>query len=157
VNFLDLVAQCDIYDRLDGAIHQATGDWVRLEWEQQENGPTGRDVERELNRLGVDICGRWFSPASEDHPCGTLSCLVPKNQARWAEYVLTSYGLAFTSEPIDAKSVEAAMRRQGEHIPAWSERGQSRPSVQLSEMSFAASQREEEGLAKRLVKWLRDG
>jgi len=156
VNFLDLVAQCDIYDRLDGVVHQATGDWVRLEWEQQEGGPRGIDVERELKRLGVNVCGRWFSPASEDHPCGLLSCLVPEPRARWGEYVLTAYGVTFTSEPIDAQSVAAAQRRQGERIPAWSERGQSRPSVTLSGMQFP-KQREEEGLAKRLVKWLRDG
>ena len=156
MNFTDLIASCDIYDLADGWIHRATGQWVRVEWEQQENGPRGIDVERELNRVGVDIAGRWFAPASKDHPYGLLSCLVPKPRARWAEYALTAYGIPFVSEPIDAKSVAAAQRRQGQPIPAWSERGQHRPSVTLSEMNFAAPKKED-GPVKKLVKWLRDG
>lgn len=157
MDFLDLIASCDIYDRADGLIHQATGDWVRLEWERVPGGMTGGDVERELDRLGVSICGRWFAPASEKHPCGLLSCLVPERQARWAEHLLTVKGITFTSEPIDAKSVAAAQRRQGQPIPAWSERGQSRPSVRLSEMQFPKQREEEQGPVGRLVKWLRDG
>lgn len=157
MNFSDLLCQLNVYDRLDGFAHQATGQWVRLEWEQQENGPRGIDVERELNRLGVDVCGRWFAPASEDHPYGLLSCLVPKSQARWGEYILTAYGVTFTSKPIDAKSAVAAQHRQGQPIPAWSERGQSRPSVSLSEMNFAAPKKEEKGPVRRVLDWLKDG
>jgi len=123
MDFLDLVASCDIYDRADGLIHQATGNWVRLEWERQENGPTGRDVERELNRLGVDICGRWFSPASEDHEFGTLSCLVRKSQARWAEYILLrKFHLVFINRPLDSRNVEWATRWGGQAVPAWQDR-----------------------------------
>ena len=155
-SWIDLLAKCDVYEHIDLAFHQLVsgGNWVKIEWDRA--GVRGIDVERELKRLGVPICGRWFTSPSEDHPNGTLSCCVQKQQARWAEYVLKRMGVQFVSEPIDAKSVAAAMRRQGERIPAWSERGQHRPSITLSGMQFP-SQREEDGLAKRLIKWLRDG
>ena len=156
IGFLDLLAQCNIIDGLDGLIHQATGDWVRLEWERQPGQLVGGEIERKLKERGVKIVGRGSALPSEEHPHGKLSCLVCGNQVRWAEYVMTTYGVLFTMKPIDAKSVAAAMRRQGQPIPAWSERGQSRSSVTLSGMQFP-SQREEEGLAKRLIKWLRDG
>ena len=158
-SWIDLLAKCDIYEHIDLALHQLAsgGGWIKLEWDR--GACRGIDVERELKRLGVPICGRWFTSPSEEHPNGTLSCYVPENQARRSEYSLVrEFGPIFVGEPIDAKSIEAAMRRQGEHIPAWSERGQSRPSVPLSEMNFAAPKREEEaGPVKRLVKWLRDG
>ena len=121
MDFTDLIAQFDLCDRADRVIHRATGDYVCIEWERLPGGPTGGDVERELARVGVDICGRWFSPASEEYPHGTLSCLVRGGQARWAEYAATAAGVAFVSKPIDARSVAAAMARQGRRIPAWSE------------------------------------
>jgi len=158
-DWLDLVSACNVIDKADGAFANATGDWVRLEWERVPGGHRGIDVERELGRLGVEaIAGRDSAPASKAHPHGTLSCLVHSAQAEWAEYLLTAAGLVIVSEPIDVKSALAALARRERRIPAWSERGQSRPSVQLFEMDFAASQREEDdGPVKRLVKWLRDG
>jgi len=60
------------------------------------------------------------------------------------------------SEPIDTKSALAALARRERRIPAWSERGQARPSVQLFEMNFAAP-RKEDGLVRRALDWLRDG
>ena len=154
---LDLLAQLNIIDGFDGLIHQATGDWVRLEWERVPGALVGGEIERKLKERGVKIVGRGSALPSEEHPHGTLVCFARGSQARWAEYVMTTYGVPFTMEPIDAKSVAAAQRRQGTPIPAWSKRGQSRPSIRLSEMNFAASREEDDGPVKKLVKWLRDG
>ena len=154
---LDLLAQLNIIDGFDGLIHQATGDWVRLEWERQPGALTGGEIEKKLRERGVKIVGRGSTLPSEEHPHGKLFCLAHGSQVRWAEYVMTTYGVPFTMEPIDAQSVAAAQRRQGQPIPAWSERGQARPSVQLSGMNFAASREEDDGPVKKLVKWLRDG
>ena len=158
-DWLDLVATCNVIDKADGAFANVTGDWVRIEWERVPGGHRGIDVERELKRLGVEaIAGRDSGPASKEHEYGTLSCLVHRRQAEWAEYLLTAAGLVIVSEPIDAKSAAAALARRERRIPAWSERGQRRASVTLSGMSFAASQREEEkGPVRRVLDWLRDG
>ena len=157
-DWLDLVSACNVIDKADGAFANATGDWVRLEWERVPGGHRGIDVERELGRLGVEaIAGRDSAPASREHPHGLLSCLVHRRQAEWAEYLLTAAGLVIVSEPIDAKSAMAALARRERRIPAWSERGQSRPSIRLSGMQFPSKQEEDDGPVKRLVKWLRDG
>lgn len=122
MNWTDLLASCNVIDKMDGLAHQLTGDWVRIEWERQPGGMTGGDVKHELARLGIEvIAGRDFSPASGGRP-ETLSCLVPGSQAEWAEYLLTAAGLVIMSEPINAKSAAAARARQGLRIPAWSER-----------------------------------
>ena len=154
---LDLLAQLNIIDGFDGLIHQATGDWVRLEWERQPGALTGGEIEKKLRERGVKIVGRVSALPSEEHPHGKLFCLAHGSQVRWAEYVMTTYGVPFTMEPIDAKSGAAATRRQGQPIPAWSGRGQSRPSVQLFEMNFAAPKKEEKGPVRRVLDWLRDG
>jgi len=157
-DWLDLVSACNVIDKADGVFANITGDWVRIEWERVPGGHRGIDVERELKRLGVKaIAGRDSGPASREHPHGTLSCLVHGAQAEWAEYLLTAAGLVIVSEPVDTKSALAALARRERRIPAWSERGQSRPSVQLFEMNFAASREEDDGPVKKLVKWLRDG
>ena len=157
MNWLDLVSACNVIDKADGALANIAGDWVRLEWERVPGGHRGIDVERELKRLGVEaIAGRDSASASKEHEYGTLSCLVHRRQAEWAEYLLTAAGLVIVSEPIDTKSAAAALARHERRIPAWSERGQYRPSVTLLGMQFPP-QREEEGPVKKLVKWLRDG
>ena len=127
MNWLDLVAACNVIDKADGALANVTGDWVRLEWERIPGGHRGIDVERELARLGVEaIAGRDSAPASKEHQHGLLSCLVHRRQAEWAEYLLTSYGLIIVSEPIDTKSALAALARRERRIPAWSESAASR-------------------------------
>ena len=154
---LDLLAQLNIIDGFDGLIHQATGDWVRLEWERQPGALTGGEIEKKLRERGVKIVGRGSALPSEEHPHGTLVCFARGSQARWAEYVMTTYGVPFTMEPIDAKSVAAAQRRQGTPIPAWSERGQLGPSITLSGMQFPTQREEEKGPVRRVLDWLRDG
>jgi len=157
-DWLDLVSACNVIDKADGAFANATGDWVRLEWERVPGGHRGIDVERELGRLGVEaIAGRDSAPASKAHPHGTLSCLVHSAQAEWAKYLLTAAGLVIVSEPIDVKSALAALARRERRIPAWSERGQHRPSITLSGMQFPTQREEDNGPVKKLVKWLRDG
>lgn len=147
-NWLDLLAKCDIYDPLDGLVHQMTGNWVRLEWDRGGD-QRGIDVERELKRLGVDICGRDFTLPSEERPYGTLSLLVRADQARWAEYIMTTMSAPLVSEPIDARSVAAAQARQGRHITAWSER----PTSNAIRFENKPSR---SGWMERLRSWLLD-
>ena len=157
-DWLDLVSACNVIDKADGVFANITGDWTRIEWERVPGGHRGIDVERELGRLGVKaIAGRDSAPASKEHPHGTLSCLVHGAQAEWAEYLLAAAGLVIVSEPIDVKSALAALARRERRIPAWSERGQQQPSVQLSGMNFAAPKKEDDGPVRRVLDWLRDG
>jgi len=157
MDFFDFVSQLDFYDLADDLLHQATGKYTKLEWERQPGGPRGVDVERELNRVGVSICGRWFSPASEEHEHGTLSCLVGNGQARWAEYALEAVGvIPFVNRPIDAQSVAAARARRERRIPAWSE---STPFAKTSGPAARCFENKPSraGWVERLRDWLLDG
>ena len=154
-DWLDLVSACNVIDKADGALANATGDWVRIEWERIPGGHRGIDVERELARLGVKaIAGRDSGPASREHPHGTLSCLVHRAQAEWAEYLLTAAGLVIVSEPIDAKSALAALARRERRIPAWSERTSVGALKFTSAMTAKPSRA---GWLERLRDWLLDG
>ena len=154
-DWLDLVSSLNVIDKADGVLANATGDWVRIEWERQAGGPRGIDVERELKRLGVEaIAGRDSGPASKEHPHGTLSCLVHRAQAEWAEYLLTSYGLIIVSEPVDAKSALAALARRERRIPSWSERASVGTLKFTSPMTAQPSRA---GWVERLRDWLLDG
>jgi len=155
MDWSDLVSACNIIDKADGAFANATGDWTRIEWERVPGGHRGIDVERELARLGVKaIAGRDSGPASREHPHGTLSCLVHRAQAEWAEYLLTSYGLIIVSEPVDAKSALAALARRERRIPSWSERASVGTLKFTSPMTAQPSRA---GWVERLRDWLLDG
>jgi len=155
MDFLDFVSQLDFYDLADDLLHQATGKYTKLEWERVPGGPRGIDVERELARVGVSICGRWFTPPSEQHEHGTLSCLVHNGQARWAEYALEAVGtIPWVSKPIDTQSVAAALARRERRIPAWSERTSVGTLKFTSPMTAQPSRA---GWVERLRSWLLDG
>ena len=64
---VECIAACDIYDMvLDPAFHQITsgGGWVKIEWDRG-SGVRGIDLERELKRKRIPICGRGFTMRSE--------------------------------------------------------------------------------------------
>lgn len=152
-DWTDLLASCNVIDRADALVHQAAGDYRKLEWARTPGGPTGGDVERELKRLGVGICGRWFEPASREHPHGLLSCLIRDEQVRWAEYVATAFGVPVTSAPVDAKSVAAALARQGRRIPAWAERSRAIDGA----IRLQSRESESRTVVERLKDWLFEG
>lgn len=152
-DWTDLLCQFDVYDRADALVHQTTGNYRKFEWARTPGGASGGEIERELARVGVGICGRWFSPASEEHPHGTLSLLVHERQARWAEYVLSAFGIQFVSEPVDARSMAAATARQGRRIPAWSERSRAVDSA----IRFQSRESESRTVVERLKSWLFEG
>jgi len=123
---VECIAACDIYDMvLDPAFHQITsgGGWVKIEWDRG-SGVRGIDLERELKRKRIPICGRGFTMRSERFPCGTLSCYVKRKQARWAEYVLLrKWGVPLLTT-FDERNAEWAAGKGP--VPGWEERQRSR-------------------------------
>lgn len=119
---LEMLAKLDVIEPATLAIRQLTsgGNWRRIEFER-DAGWAGIEVERELERLHIPICGRGFTSKSEEHPTGTLYCYVPAQQHRWAEYVLRCAGVPLLTV-VDERNAAWAAQHDGP-VPAWDERG----------------------------------
>jgi len=72
-------------------------------------GVSGWDVEWLLLQYGIRLCGRSFDKNS-------LSFLVPKHLANWAEYVMHRNNIPLLGKPVNPANRRAAGKGK---IPSW--------------------------------------
>ena len=122
-DLVELFAHLDWFERMDALLRDLSGEDTWRFSVPRNCGWSGTDVERLLERHGVEVWDRGF----------TLDCLtfrVKRRQANWAEYLLRRRGIPVLNQPFNPLNDEYARRHAPGSEPPTG-RKQSKPHRSL--------------------------